>query len=366
MRPSLPSPLSHHPVGTFFRLYLAAATAILVLATWLPRLRVHNRWVRILDFPRPQFAILCLGHLVLAMRRAGFVGWYRLEAGLLAGSFLHQAWKLYPFTRFHRVESPRPSPDADPGETVGLLVANVLMGNRNAEGLLRQITREDPDLILLLETDAWWAERLEGLERKYTRQVKLPQPDTYGMILYSRLPLRGVRVEYRLHREIPSIHAEVELPGGRSFRLFCVHPRPPTEEDTDDRDGELYLVGREARESELPCIIAGDLNDVAWSRSTRLFQKVSGTLDPRVGRGFFNSFHAKYPFLRYSLDHVFHSPRFALVEMKRLDAFGSDHFPLYLRLRLDETRLGAAPPEPPDAEEAEHVSRTLNMARNDP
>ena len=366
MRFFIPRPPARRPFATLLRLYMAAATTFLVLGTWLPRLRVHNRWIRLLDFPRPQLAILCLVHLALALRRKGLVGWYRLEAVLLAGSFLHQAWKLHTFTPFHGVESPWPSPNADPRDTVGLLVANVLMGNRNAEGLLRLIRKEDPDVILLLETDAWWTKSLESLERKYSRQVKVPQPDTYGMILYSRLPLRNVRVDYRLHREIPSIHAEVELPTGKSFRLFCVHPRPPTEEDTDNRDGELYLVGREARESELPCVIAGDLNDVAWSRSTRLFQKVSGTLDPRVGRGFYNSFHAKYPFLRYSLDHVFHSPRFALVEMKRLEAFGSDHFPIFLRLRLDETRPDVVPPAPPDAEEAEHVSRTLDMARNDP
>ena len=77
----------------------------------------------------------------------------------------------------------------------------------------------------------------------------------------------------------------------------------------------------------------GDLNDVSWSRTIRLFQRISGLLDPRVGRHFINTFHANYPFFRWSLDLVFHSTDFALVTMQRLDHIGSDHFPLYTVLQ---------------------------------
>ncbi len=54
---------------------------------------------------------------------------------------------------------------------------------------------------------------------------------------------------------------------------------------------------------------------------------------PARGRHYINTFHADYPLLRWSLDHVFHSTDFALVRMQRLAHIGSDHFPVYVVLQ---------------------------------
>lgn len=342
--------------------YLAVSTGALALATWLPQLRVHNRWIRMLEFPRPQWALWCLANLAMLAAGAGGPRARPRLGFVLGAAFVTHAWRLFGFTPLKPTESAPAPRGSDPGESVSLLISNVLMDNRDSERLISTIRREKPDLVLLVETDDWWASRLEELDSAYPHSVKVPQSNTYGMMLFSRLPLREVRVDRRIEFWIPSIQAVVDLPCGKSFRLYGVHPRPPAEEDTEYRDAELYLVGKEAKATDLPFIVAGDVNDVAWSRSTRLFQKVSGTLDPRVGRGFFNSFHADYPFLRYSLDHVFHTPHFGVQEMRRLGKVGSDHFPILIRLRLDPARPSGNEPEPPSGDEREHVEETMSEA----
>ncbi len=88
------------------------------------------------------------------------------------------------------------------------------------------------------------------------------------------------------------------------------------------------MIAKAVRTSNEPIIVTGDLNDVAWSPTTRAFRRISGLQDPRIGRGMFNTFHAQYPFFRWPLDHIFHSQHFALADIQRLPSIDSDHFPL--------------------------------------
>lgn len=53
-----------------------------------------------------------------------------------------------------------------------------------------------------------------------------------------------------------------------------------------------------------------------------------------TGRSLFHEyFSRRLSTLRWSLDHIFHSTDFGLVEMKRLSHIGSDHFPIYVVLQ---------------------------------
>lgn len=314
-----------------------ALTLVALVATLLPLWRYDAWWIRACEFPRVQIiglTLVAILGLLLPKPRLP-IDW--VWAAALAICLAFQLYRVFPYTPL----APRQVLDATPkqGAThVSILVANVLQHNRQAAPLLAHIDRWQPDLVLAVEVDSWWLEQLAPVRTTYPYTVERPLDNTYGMALFSQKPLVDPRVEELIETGVPSIHTGVRLESGRTIRLYGLHPRPPypaESSDTTERDGELLLVGREIDRHRQPTLVAGDLNDVAWSYTTRLMQRVSGLLDPRQGRGLYSTFHAGLPLVRWPLDHVFHSEHFKLVRLERLGKIGSDHFPIFVELSLD-------------------------------
>ena len=313
------------------------ACVVIWLSFWslIPR---DEWWFRGADFPRLQ--ILALGLIAFILMLLWDAPWDWVREAILIGLIAAVAYQLkmvlpYTFVWKKQVKTVTKT-ELQSERQISLIVSNVLTPNTQYHLLLQQIHQHQPDLILTLESDAHWQQALNVLEDDYPYRVAVPLDNLYGMHLYSRLALKDIEVKFILSDEIPSIHATVILRSGLPVQLYCLHPKPPSPTEAKDstlRDAELLIVGDQIKDLDESCIVMGDLNDVAWSRTTRLFQRISGLLDPRVGRHFVNTFHADYPLLRWSLDHVFHSTDFALVQMQRLAHIGSDHFPVYVVLQ---------------------------------
>lgn len=309
-----------------------------ITTTLLPLVRSGAWWIRIFDFPRVQIAVIGVTLLAadLVLRPDAGPGARVVQAALVL-CILYQLYKIRPYTLLAR-EQVDAAKKPRGGSTLGLLLANVKIDNRNSTRLREIIADADPDVILIVEADDWWQKELDGLAEAYPFAVRQAQDNSYGMLLYSRFDFGQSEVRFLVEDDVPSIRAAVTLPAGTVVELHCLHPKPPVPQESDEssqRDAELMVVGKEVRGKGMPVIVFGDLNDVAWSRTTLLFQKISGLLDPRIGRGLYNSFHARYFFLRFPLDHFFHSTHLRLIELKRLAYFGSDHFPMYIRLSYE-------------------------------
>lgn len=341
--------------------------AVLALVPTIASLtRFDQWWVRAFDFPRLQISVLTLfilGLVIIILPMGGT--WQVVTASLLSLSFLYQAVKIYPYTILARKQVFRL--EGRKSDTrISILVSNVLTPNKRYDKLLKLVKYWDPDILLTLETDKTWEEKLEVLEKDYPYTVKIPQDNLYGMHLFSKLELEDIEVKFLISEEIPSIHGYVLLRNGEKVNIHCLHPKPPspTEDDTSTkRDAELLLIGKEVKEQD-STLVFGDLNDVAWSRTTRLFQQISGLVDPRIGRGFYNTYHAGIPVFRWPLDHVFHSKDFALLKLKRLPSIGSDHFPIYIELNhVSIAENLNDEPEQADREEEEWAEEKIEKGR---
>ncbi len=325
--------------------------SVLFVGSLLPLSSNPHWFIRGWEFPRVQIIILSL---ISCTALAG-TNWI-VEGNLRSTStiaicltLLICGWHLFrilPYTRLLPKQAQDWQEQEDPFNNqlrrLRMLISNVEMEN-NEYSLWRDVVLAcDPDVMIVAEIDESWKSVLESLKESYPNQVLYPQDNWYGLAIISRLPLLESELHFLVQNDVPAIDAEVELPSGDQVRLIAVHPRPPEPirgNDAVARDAELALWGKELGDYRNPVVIGGDLNDVAWSDTTRLFLRLSGMLDPRRGRGLYNTFHADHPWMRFPLDHVFHSPHFTVRHIQRLDYVGSDHFPIFIDLQFQPSQM---------------------------
>lgn len=347
------------------------ATLLIVAFTALPLSNNPHWLVRGLDFPRLQITVLAA---VLFIFELSFLNQQTTTVWLLIVAticcFLWQLWWILPYT-FIWPNEVKTAKAVDPDRQLSIITSNVLKTNRNSDALIDIVTEYKPDILVTLESDTWWENKLAILEADMPYCVKCPLDNLYGMHVYSRLPFSKETISFLVEDDIPSIHLCLELRTGDKVHMHFVHPAPPSpteNAESTERDAELITIARSVAETKQPVIVTGDLNDVAWSATTHLFRKISGLLDPRVGRGMFNTFHAGYPFLRWPLDHLFHSSHFTVKNIQRLPSIGSDHFSLFTVLVYEPTvgiTQEGLTANDEDHIQAKAISEEMNVSKND-
>lgn len=308
---------------------LAIIATALMLVTVLPVVESNQWWIRIWDYPR--VTILCAAFVVLialVVASPGVRHWSTSVSLALVVAVAFQVLRIAPYTPIWQADMMSAS-NFNEDSCVSVLVANVFMENRRAEAVKQLIQGEQPDIVLILETDDWWSDALNDTRQSYSTVIDEPMDNTYGLLFMTSLASNGVELRHLTNPAIPSVKASLRLPSGIPFTFIGLHPEPPRiGQDTDMRDHELTVAAYEIRNGGGSYVVGGDLNDVAWSHTTRVFKRISQMLDPRRGRGLYASYHADYPLLRWPLDHLFATPDFQIKRLAVMPHIGSDHFPV--------------------------------------
>lgn len=273
-----------------------------------------------------QLLTLALGLAIVEDKGNLFMGTVILHTLLL----VNHAIILIPFTPIYRKNSS--DNIAKESKSISIISVNVYQFNDHFEELISLVREFKPDILPTMESNQAWEDAMTEIEMDYPNFKKVALENTYGIHFYTKLTVQSLKVNYFVADDLPSIEASLLTENGISFTFFGVHPPPPspTEEDTSrERDGELLSLGKKVLETKGPVIVVGDFNNVAWAKSSILFRKTSELIDPRIGRGFVSTFHAKYRLLRFPLDLFFHSTDIFIEDFKTLRNIGSDHLPLF-------------------------------------
>lgn len=318
---------------------LRIISGFFILATWIPFIKWDYWWIRVFDYPQIQKLVV----IFLCIFPWTYFAYYETSTEsfvwlvLLLIAAIHLFRKVKTFSPLGKRMIESISYDEENG--IHILVGNVYQFNSNYQKVVDLVTKLNPDLVFLVETDEAWKEGVKSIEKNYPNNILRPLDNTYGMLLYTRLDIVKHEIKYLIDEEIPSIELEIKLKSGKIITVYAIHPTPPVPNEnpkSTDRDAEILIVGKKVKANPKPSLVIGDLNDVAWSYTTELFLKISEMADPRRGRGLYSTFNAKIPFLRWPLDHIFLSKHFGLSELKVQSGIGSDHFPISMKAVITE------------------------------
>lgn len=153
---------------------LFIVTGLLLLITLLPLSYSQHYLIRSCDFVRLQVCYLASAVIIVAligMWQIDFIA-YSLVAVVAFVILVLQAKWIYPYTWFAKKEVLTAPKSSD--HSIRILCANVLMSNRHSEQLINLVDKYQPDLLITLESDSWWQDKLSVLKKttliKYSAQ----------------------------------------------------------------------------------------------------------------------------------------------------------------------------------------------------
>lgn len=342
---------------------------IAIILTLIPLVAMNYWWIRMFDFPHLQLTFLTLIALLVYFIRFDVKSTedYFFSMALIA-CFVFQLLKIWPYTALAPLEL-LDATEKTEGNRLKIFTSNVYQENKEWEKVVNEAKSHDSDIMLFTETNQWWIEKIKrAFDDSYSFKKEVPLDNTYGMLLLSRYPLENTTVQYMVDDSIPSIHSHLKMPNGKLVQLHAIHPTPPMPQEnpkSTDRDAELMKVAIRSKDAKLPVVVMGDFNDVAWSQSTQLFQQVSGLLDLRKGRGFYNTYSADSFLMRWPLDHLFVSDEFRFGQMQRGGDVGSDHFPFIATLYLEPEGASEQKKEPVTDDQMQRALKEIKKSNTE-
>ena len=300
--------------------------AILMLIAVLVSLIPTDAWfVRTVDLVREPMAYLAAILLVIALFIKASVRWATvLSLGLV---IVINVWRIWPYSGLAATQlSLADSAPRAEGQCFTALSANVKVKNEQYAMLADQLRRYDPDVLFLMETDAEWIEQLEPVISQYSHVQRHPQPEAFGLVFATRLPVLKSNVVENTYRDTPTLYATLQPEGSQPVEFIGLHPKPPLPGwDTEERDENIVNAGVQTPDRLPDALVMGDFNDVPWSSTTEKFRETGNWRDPRIGRGTYPTFPSDYRIVGWPLDQLMLKGDLDLVSFEVLPDNGSDH-----------------------------------------
>jgi endonuclease/exonuclease/phosphatase (EEP) superfamily protein YafD len=226
------------------------------------------------------------------------------------------------------------APSGGTGTDFKVLLANVQASNENHEPLLELIENEQPDLVFVIEVSPRWAESLKPLGARYAHELIEPRNDSFGIAMFSRLPVTSVAAIESSPLAFPTIVAALEA-GGKTLNVVATHPTIPLgKANHEARNRQLDGIARLLQKTGGPRLLVGDLNTTMWEREYGALENRTWLRNVRHGFGVLPTWPTFFPVAMIPIDHILVSEEIGVTNVRTGPRIGSDHLPLIATLTL--------------------------------
>jgi endonuclease/exonuclease/phosphatase (EEP) superfamily protein YafD len=219
------------------------------------------------------------------------------------------------------------------GTPITVLQINVMSGNKNYDRVRQLIADIDPDLLLIEELTPTWQKELQPALKRLPFALTDARLDTYGIGVFSSVPLKLAKVLHFGPTGHPSIDCTCNW--GRNVRILHTHLQGPVRLSYYQAQvSELAEIVHYLQGATANMLFCGDMNTMSSVAPFYNAAKQLNLTDSRQGRGLLLSWPTtiKLPIPLLTIDHIFVGSDIDVLERKVGPNIGSDHFPVIVRL----------------------------------
>ena len=207
---------------------------------------------------------------------------------------------------------------------------NLLSSNTEVDLVEAYISKENPDLIVLMEFTPQWKRLLHKTISAYHFNHLEPRNDNFGIAILSKKPIEAKTDYFQLNQK-PSIVSQLNF-NNKPLTIIATHPVPPLGEHAFElRNKHMdYLIKNRSKFSDR-LVVVGDFNNSSFST---YFQELIETdlKDSRIGFGLLPTWPANISFLQTTLDHILVSENIQVLDRTVGENIGSDHLPISVKI----------------------------------
>ena len=226
--------------------------------------------------------------------------------------------------------------DVSAEQKITIMSFNVLGTNEQHDGVVAEIKRHSPDVLVVLEYANDWKTVLERIEDDYPYRILRPRWHGFGVAVFSKLKFVDSRVTQiapdRTDNPFPMVTVYA---GQQRLRIAGAHLLSPMDSHRlEIRNQQIREIGDVLVSANVPTVLVGDFNCVPWSAYLSDFLNETRYRDSRQGFGYGGTWHARKGFMSLPIDHAFVSERVQVHRRTIGRNAESDHFPIVLEVSV--------------------------------